>query len=63
MKSYQKLGDDSEGKSDGTNRVFSVFNPDQKYQYVLVFLTQLPPADDGNGGYKVSVNKIEVYGY
>ncbi|WP_433372522.1 protein kinase family protein [Actinoplanes sp. CA-142083] len=63
VKTYKKLEDDAEGKTDGTNRVFSAFNPDQKYQYVLVFLTELPAADDGNGGFKVAVNKIEVYGY
>jgi hypothetical protein len=64
MSTYKKLGDDdSAGNSDITNRAFPVFDPNLKYQYVLVFLTKLPPADDGDGGFKVAVNKIEIYGY
>jgi eukaryotic-like serine/threonine-protein kinase len=59
---YKKLGDGDTEKTDGTRQVFSVFDPNQKYQYVLVFLTELPRAEEG-GGYKVSVNKIELTGY
>ncbi|GAA0451015.1 hypothetical protein Ade02nite_75890 [Paractinoplanes deccanensis] len=61
MQTYKRLGD-GDTVTDGTREVFSPFDPNQKYQYVLVFLTKLPPADEG-GGFKVSVNKIEVYGY
>ncbi|MCY1143968.1 protein kinase family protein [Actinoplanes sp. Pm04-4] len=61
MQTFKRLGD-SETKADGTREVFSVFNPDQTYRYVLVFLTKLPPADEGSG-FKVSVQEIEVYGY
>jgi hypothetical protein len=59
---YKKLGDGDTEKTDGTRQVFSVFNANQKYQYVLVFLTELPKNEDGPG-YKVSVNKIELTGY
>jgi hypothetical protein len=62
MDTYTKLGE-SDTKTDGTREVFSVFDNNTKYQFILVFLTELPPADDGNGGFKVSVNKIEVSGY
>jgi hypothetical protein len=48
-------------KSDGTNQIFQV-SSDQQYQYLLVFLTDLPAADDGSGEFKVSVNKIQVDG-
>ena len=40
----------------------SVFDPNPQYQCVLVWLTELPPNDDG-GGYKVSVNEVSIYGY
>jgi hypothetical protein len=59
---YKKLGDSDTEKTDGTREVFSVFDQNQKYQYVLVFLTELPHAEEGSG-YKVSVNKIELTGY
>jgi hypothetical protein len=57
---YKRLGE-AEGKTNGTKEVFSVFEPDQKYQYIMVFLTDLPPAEDGSG-FKVTVTNIEVYG-
>ena len=38
-----------------------MLDPTQKYQYILLWLTELPRADDGK--YRVSVNNIEVYGY
>ena len=60
---YKKLGDnDAESKTDGTNRVFSVFDANTKYQYILVFITELPRADNGDR-YQIAVNKVEVYGY
>ena len=60
---YKKLGEpDANAKGDGTNRIFSVFDPNTQYQYVLVWLTELPPNDDGSG-YKVSVNEVSIYGY
>jgi hypothetical protein len=61
VKTYKLLTDDN-GKTDGTNQVFTV-SSDQQFQYLLVFLTDLPPADDNSGGFKVSVTKIEVDGF
>jgi hypothetical protein len=62
VKFYKKLSDSDTEKTDGTRKIFDGFNEDTKYQYVLVFLTDLPAADDGQGGYKVSVTSLEVYG-
>jgi hypothetical protein len=60
---YKKLGDDdSDSSNAGTNRVFSVFDANTKYQYVLVWITSLPHADDDDR-YQVSVNEVSVYGY
>ncbi|MEV6599004.1 protein kinase family protein [Actinoplanes sp. NPDC051346] len=61
VKTYKKLGDDDTGRSDGTKRIFPVFDATQTYQYLLVFISDLPAADDGEGGYKVEVTNIEVY--
>ncbi|MBU2663571.1 protein kinase family protein [Actinoplanes bogorensis] len=61
MDTYKRLGD-TETVTDGNRKVFSVFDPDQTYRYVLVFLTKLPAADEG-GGFKVSVQEISVFGY
>ena len=62
LKDYKRLGDGDAEKSTGTNWISPAFEPDQKYQYVLVFLTELPKNEDGPG-YKVNVNEIELYGY
>ncbi|WP_433299488.1 protein kinase family protein [Actinoplanes sp. CA-030573] len=63
VETYKKLGEpDADAKGDGTNRIFSVFDANTKYQYVLVWVTELPRADDGDR-YQVSVNEVSVYGY
>jgi eukaryotic-like serine/threonine-protein kinase len=61
---YKRLGDsdDADNKTDGTTRVFSDFDPNAKYQYVLVWVTQLPRADDGDR-YQLSMDEVSVYGY
>ena len=59
VKTYKRLGEGGV-KTDGTNERFTVFDETQKYQYLLVFLTELPRGDDGK--YRVSVSNIEVYG-
>ncbi|BFU47996.1 protein kinase family protein [Krasilnikovia sp. MM14-A1004] len=60
VKSYKRISDSDIEKTQGTDSVFTGFDEGTKYQYILVFLTELPRGDDGN--YRVSVNKIEVYG-
>ncbi|GLY08555.1 MULTISPECIES: protein kinase family protein [Actinoplanes] len=61
VKDYKKLGD-GDAERTGNNWAFSGFEPDQKYQYVLVFLTELPKNDTGQG-YRTTVTEIELYGY
>jgi hypothetical protein len=55
--SYQPLGDPIEG---GTTMVFSPFEADQTYQYLMVWFTELPPDGDG---YRIEVQQIVVEGY
>ncbi|MEU4425107.1 protein kinase family protein [Actinoplanes sp. NPDC024001] len=62
LKDFKRLDEGDLGKSTGTNWAFSGFDPNQKYQYVLLFITGLPKADDGDR-YKITVNEIELYGY
>jgi eukaryotic-like serine/threonine-protein kinase len=63
LEKYKKLGEADSGKSDGTKSIFAVFDPDQKYQYILVFVTDLPKADDGSNKYKLVMNNLELWGY
>jgi len=60
VQTYKKLGDGDTGKTEGPNAVFPVFDENQKYQYILVFITELP--QDTDGEYRVEISKVEVYG-
>jgi hypothetical protein len=60
VETYKKLSDDDRGTNTGTREILTGFDADTKYQYILVWLTELPRADDGR--YRVSVSNIEVYG-
>ncbi|MFI7545927.1 protein kinase family protein [Actinoplanes sp. NPDC049599] len=60
VETYKKLGDGDTGKTDGTNAVFPVFDENLKYQYILVFITELP--QDSDGKYRAEISKVEVYG-
>ncbi|MDI6099096.1 protein kinase family protein [Actinoplanes sp. NEAU-A12] len=62
LEQFTSLSDEKPEGGAGTKWYFTGFDPNQKYQYVLVFLTALPKSDEGPG-YKVSVNEIELYGY
>ncbi|MBQ1074080.1 protein kinase family protein [Micromonospora sp. C31] len=44
---------------EGTKMTFNGFNADQKYRYLLFWITELPPSD---GGYKLGVQEITVQG-
>ncbi len=46
---------------DGTKMTFNGFDPEQKYQYLLFWITELPQKEDGSG-YKVGVQEITVQG-
>jgi len=60
VKTYKKLGDGDTEKTDGTNSIFPVFDDTATYQYILIFITELPRDTDGK--YRVEVSKVEVYG-
>jgi hypothetical protein len=57
VETYKKLGETK--VTDGNRQILDSF-ADTKYQYILVWLTQLPKGDDGR--YRISVTDIEVYG-
>ncbi|MFC4018518.1 protein kinase family protein [Micromonospora sp. GCM10011542] len=44
---------------DGTTMTFNGFDADQKYRYLLFWITELPPSD---GGFKLGVQEITVQG-
>ncbi|MEU7571653.1 MULTISPECIES: protein kinase family protein [unclassified Micromonospora] len=46
---------------DGTKMTFNGFDPAQKYQYLLFWITELPKKDDGSG-WKIGVQEITVQG-
>ncbi len=58
---FKKITDGDTEKGDGTRRVFDGFNEDTTYQYLLVWLSELPLGDGGK--YRISVTNIEVDGY
>ncbi|GAB1643894.1 protein kinase family protein [Krasilnikovia sp. MM14-A1259] len=58
VKGYKKINDDE--TTNGPEKILTGFDENTKYQYVLVFLTELPRGDDGR--YRIGVNNIEVYG-
>jgi eukaryotic-like serine/threonine-protein kinase len=61
VQTYKQVSDGDSVTTNGTKEVFTL-GDDQQYQFLLVFLTKLPAADDGGGGYKVSVTNIRVDG-
>jgi eukaryotic-like serine/threonine-protein kinase len=58
---FKKVNDGDTEKGDGTRRVFDGFNEDTTYQYLLVWVSELPKGDGGK--YRISVTNIEVDGY
>lgn len=60
-KTYQTIGEPL-GRWDGTTMVFSGFEPDATYQYLLVWLTELPPDPDNSGKFRIGVQEITVLG-
>lgn len=45
---------------DGSTLVFSGFDPDTTYQYLLVWFTEFPPSEDGH---RVEVQQVTVEGF
>jgi hypothetical protein len=61
VKTYTRLNDGGPEKMDGTNKIFPGFDPDTKYQYILVWVSSLPK-DPEDGKYRITVSNVEVYG-
>ncbi|WP_433792798.1 protein kinase domain-containing protein [Actinoplanes sp. CA-252034] len=59
---FKSLSDEKPEKAPGTKWFFTGFDPNEKYQYVLVFLTSLPRAEDGDR-FQISVSEIKLSGY
>jgi eukaryotic-like serine/threonine-protein kinase len=58
VRSYTRIGEPYEAES-ATKVTFSGFQPGQKFQYLLVWITKLPPAEEGSG-FKIGVQEISV---
>jgi hypothetical protein len=61
VKSYKRVGDPFEA-FDATKMSFTGFDPDQKYQYLLFFITEMPRTGDSQWPFKVGVQEIVVTG-
>jgi hypothetical protein len=57
---YQPLG---EPISSGTTLVFSAFEPDESYQYLMVWFSTLAPDPDNAGKFGIEVQQVAVEGY
>lgn len=57
LESYTRIGEPYE-RYDGSTMTFSDFNPDQKYQYLLFWITELP--QDAPAKFKIGVQEIIV---
>lgn len=57
VETYTLVGEPQQGS---TTMVFTAFDPDQTYRYLMVFFTELPPDGDG---FRVEVQQIAVQGY
>ena len=57
---YQPVG---EPISSGTTLVFSAFEPDQTYQYLMVWFSELAPDPESAGTFGIEVQQIAVEGY
>jgi eukaryotic-like serine/threonine-protein kinase len=60
-KSYKRVGEPFEA-FDATKMSFTDFDPDQKYQYLLFFITEMPRTGDDPYPFKVGVQEIVVAG-
>jgi hypothetical protein len=63
LSTYKNLSDAEPGPTDGTRTVLSGFDANTQYQYILVFLTNLPPSEDDPSRYAIIVNKLSISGY
>jgi hypothetical protein len=61
VKTYNTVGEPLEA-FDATKMSFNAFDPDQKYQYLLFFITEMPATSDGPFPFKIGVQEIVVAG-
>ncbi|HEX6969673.1 MAG TPA: protein kinase family protein [Micromonosporaceae bacterium] len=59
LESYTRIGEPYE-RYDGSTMSFSDFDPDQRYQYLLFWITELP--QDAPAKFKIGVQEIIVHG-
>jgi hypothetical protein len=60
LQSFQQIGDPIDDHN-GTRMAFAGFDPDRKYQYVVLWITSMPQIDGGK--YQIGVQEITVKGY
>ncbi|GAA4678087.1 protein kinase family protein [Phytohabitans rumicis] len=61
VRTYKTVGQPLEG-FDATKMSFNAFEPDQKYQFLLFFITEMPATSDGPFPFKIGVQEIVVAG-
>nr|WP_173166461.1 protein kinase family protein [Phytohabitans suffuscus] len=61
VQSFKRVGDPFEA-FDATKMSFTDFDPDQKYQYLLFFITEMPRTGDSQWPFKVGVQEVVVAG-
>ena len=47
----------------GTTMVFTGFDEDTEYQYLLIWITEMPPDPDNPSRYRIGVQEVTVEGY
>jgi hypothetical protein len=57
---FKPLNEAGPEKTDGTRKVLGGFDADTKYQYLVLWLSDLPRAEDGR--FRISISNLEVYG-
>lgn len=62
VESYRTVGEPFV-RHDGTTMVFSGFDADEEYQYLLVWITEMPPDPESSGRYRIGVQQVSVEGY
>lgn len=58
--SYQPIG---EPVTSGTTIVFSAFDPEQTYQYLMVWFSELAPDPESTGQFGIEVQQLTVEGF
>ena len=62
VETYTRIGEPISRHS-GTTMVFTGFDEDTEYQYLLVFITEMPPDPANPQRYRIGVQEVTVEGY